>query len=196
MSQTWNWTAEMDAKLLQARAAKRPWKSVVLSLGVGKTAAQRRYEYLIQAPQRSDAAPRLVQETRTPDRDGLDWLRQKKRLNARRFKAGLTYREWFRDAGGPSIKSGLNVVEGGPGSAGMGLPLALEGMTDAKARLFRVRHQVLKGQPDMVMVLDAVCGTRQTLTSLAGGNDRRALELEAVLMIALDLVAAHLDEGG
>lgn len=193
MSRTW--TPEMDAKLLKERAAKRPWKSVILSLGVGKTAAQRRYEFLIQAPERADTTPRLVREIRTPERDGLDWLRQKKRLNPRRFKAGLTYREWFRDAGGPAIKSGLNVVEGGPG-LGMGLPLALEGMTDAKARLFRVRHVVLKGQPDMVLVLDAVCGTRQTLMSLANGNGHRANELEAVLMVALDLVAAHLEEGG
>ena len=61
----------------------------------------------------------------------------------------------------------------------------------AKRELFVMRWQVLGGQTDMLTVMDGVCAGGMTLRKLGGGGDRKALALEAVLMVALDLVVRH-----
>ena len=186
------WTPELDTQLLKMREAGKTWRVITLTTRFGKTACQRRYEFLKNGPVVQAAPVRTPGRAALP-RDGLQWLSSRKRLTARQVKAGVSYRTWFRDAGGPALKSSLNVIEGG-GGPGSRLPPALEGLTDAKSRLFRVRHQVLKGQPDMVTVLDAVCGVGLRLTELAGDDRHRVKEFEAVLRIALDLIAAHLED--
>jgi len=178
-----HWTDTMDAVLLKGRDAEPPvgWKRLVLDIAPGMTRqrAERRYRLLKGAS--PDEGQRRV--------DGLLWLLERKRLGGVRGAMALRYREMFRDAGGVSIKSSANVGAGG-GAPGPGLhaEAAMVSHTQAQRDLFRVRWVVLRGQVDMLTVLDGVCGIGHTLRQLAGGNDRRAGELEAVLKVALDLI--------
>lgn len=195
------WTPERDRQLLALRQPETgrpsPWRLVTLRLGLGKSACQRRLDALNAAAEQPVRKPVAVREVAPMRRDGLDWLRAKKRISAAQFAAGMAYRRRVRaaDAEGGAIKSSLDIVEG-RGSGGAGFAVTpVEAGAEAKAWLFRVRHVLLKGQPDMITVLDAVCGQGHTLTALADGNDRRALELEAYLKVGLDLLDAHLKEG-
>ena len=125
------------------------------------------------------------------DRDGLLWLIARNRLTPARAREAKAYRQDFRDAAaaGPTMKSCLDVREGG----GSGKPPA--GPTgeviyalDAQRSLFRKRHVILKGQVDLLDVLDGVCGRGLTLRELAGGNGHKAAALESLLKVALDLL--------
>lgn len=175
-----------------------PWRLVTLRLGLGKSACQRRLDALNAAADQPARKPMVVREVAPVRRDGLDWLRAKKRISAAQFSAGMAYRRRVRDADaeGGAIKSSLDIVEG-RGSGGAGFAVTpVEARAEAKAWLFRVRHVLLKGQPDMITVLDAVCGQGHTLTELTDGNGHRANELLAVLRVALDMISAHLKEDG
>jgi len=127
------------------------------------------------------------------DRDGLEWLIRKGRLGSgqsakTRAKAGRYYRRLYRDApldGTTPLRSCLDdSVRGG---GGVGLPPALV-QTDAAVKLHFVRAAISHHE-EMTDLLDAVCGRGTTVRSLACGNDRRAVEMETALRIALDLVA-------
>lgn len=120
------------------------------------------------------------------DRDGLEWLQRKKRLTAQQHLTALTYRKAYRDAGEVGLRSCLNDQPRGGG--GDHMACAIVASADAKAWLAHVRGKVLAGQVDMLTVMDGVCGSGRTLRELAGGNDRKAAELEAILKVALDLV--------
>ena len=63
---------------------------------------------------------------------------------------------------------------------------------DAVRQLAALRTQALAGHQQMIEVMDGVCGGGLTLRELAGGEERAAGRLEAVLMVALDLVTAWL----
>lgn len=126
------------------------------------------------------------------DRDGLLWLISRNRLTPPRARAAKAYRQDFREASsaGPTLKSCLDVREG----YGKGLPAS--GPTgeviyalDAQRSLFRKRFAVLRGQADLLDVLDGVCGRGLTLRELAGGNGHKAASLETLLKVALDLLA-------
>ncbi len=124
-------------------------------------------------------------------RDGLLWLISRNRLTPLRTRAARAYRQDFREAAaeGPTLKSCLDVREGG----GSGLPPA--GPTgevvyalDAQRSLFRKRFVILRGQADLLDVLDGVCGRGLTLREMAGGNGHKAAALEGLLKVALDLL--------
>lgn len=199
------WSREMDRLLLQRRGEmKLPWKAIAPLNGMSAAKCQNRFKLLTSDGGR--AAPREARATAAEaaviDRDGLDWLVRKNKITLRQRLAGEYYRRCFRDAGDLSVKSCLNVVEGGPGPGrgGAGLQGALAGNTAAKRALFELRWLVLGGQDDLVTVCDGICGVGHTPRSLAGGDGsdaskRRQAVLEATLCIALDLVARALDEG-
>lgn len=131
------------------------------------------------------------------DRDGLLWLVKKRRIKGDRQKAAMAYRAAFRDASGPTIKSALDFSGGfGRGSGTDFQHAAAVGSAHAKRALFALRWNVLSGQDDMLIVMDGVCGIGQSLRTLAGGDSRKAMALEAVLMVALDLIVTHMKNAG
>lgn len=141
------------------------------------------------------AAPARDARTQEPaDRDGLLWLVRKKRLTTLQIGAGIYYRDLFRAAAPGIMKSCLDGAEGGGvynAGKGGGLPFEGEYLDgDAQLQLFVIRSLTLGEQPDLVTVMDGVCGIGHTVRYLAGGDQLRAAQLEAALRIALDLVVA------
>jgi hypothetical protein len=132
-------------------------------------------------------------ERETPYRRqaGLDWLAGKGRINPRQRAAGERYGESYRQAGAaPTLGSALNVQPGSASAAGPSLALLLrlaEGRRQAQARL-ELYRQRLFGQSDLVTVCDLICGQELTPRE-AGGGEREAARVEAVLKVALDILA-------
>jgi hypothetical protein len=125
-----------------------------------------------------------------PVRDGLLWLIKKDRLSASRRVAAAAYRDLYREPQEGAMRSCLNDEVRGSGSGRP--PDYNAGKVDAARRLTAMRTQALASHQQMIEVMDGVCGGGLTLRELAGGEERAAGRLEAVLMIALDLVAAWL----
>lgn len=126
------------------------------------------------------------------DKDGLDWLNRKGRLTPAQLREGLLYRQGFLDAGEVSIVSSLADPDRVRSTAGSALPGGgVASMTEARRAMFVARFVVLRGQVDMLTVMDGVCGLEHTLRYLAGGNQVRASELEVSLKIALDMLVAY-----
>lgn len=193
---THTWSPEEDAILLRRRQPPSgrpiPWKAAAPIGAHSKRDCQRRLKVLtgeVAVPEVKAAA----QEVQI-DRDGLDWLRRKRRLDDRQLAAGLHYRDVSGRAEneGALIKSGLDVVEG-KGSGGIWFEGRILGRCEATTRLHFIRGRLFRGQPDVLTVLDGVCARGRTLRDLAGGSWSRAGELEAVLKVALDLLASDLD---
>jgi hypothetical protein len=91
----------------------------------------------------------------------------------------------------PSIPSTLDVKPGrGPGpKAAPDNVLALgEGTATARRKARRIPRAALR-QADLVAACDLICGEEMTPREAAGG-DRDAGRLEAVLKVALDILAA------
>lgn len=122
---------------------------------------------------------------------GLDWLAGKGRITDRQRAAGELYGDCYRRAGASaSLGSTLEVEPGGSLPGGPPLSVLLryaQGRRHAEARLagFRTR---LFGQSDLVTVCDLICG-RELTPREAGCGDREAARLEAVLKVALDILA-------
>jgi hypothetical protein len=186
------WTEEMDAELLRRRRERRlPWRAVFPIGGMGKTACQKRFEYLTSDVERPGV--KVAARTPKPSPDGLVWLQGRKRLSAAQLLEAWEYRRLFRDAGDLSMKSQIGALldARGGGAGGADLQTSIVGTTAARRRLFILRHQVLRTQTDMLTVMDGVCGVGHTLRDLAGGDKHRARDLEVILGVALDLLAAH-----
>lgn len=132
-------------------------------------------------------------ERETPYRRqaGLEWLARKGRISERQKAAGEAYGAVWRRAGAAApIGSTLEVQPGGGGAAGPSLGMVLkqaEGRRRAERELagFRAR---LFGQSDLVTVCDLICGQELTPRE-AGGGERDAARIEAVLKVALDILA-------
>lgn len=122
---------------------------------------------------------------------GLDWLAKKGRISAAQRQAGEAYGAAFRRAAAAQrIGSTLEVQPGGGSGGGAALALVLrraEGRMRAAEALAAMRERLF-GQGDLVSVCDQVCGQELTPRE-AGGGDREALRIEAVLKVALDLLA-------
>jgi hypothetical protein len=193
------WSEAMDAVLVQRRVEKKlPWRAVAPIEGMNARRCQSRLKVLIAREGRvvSPSTIGAAGEPGLADRDGIEWLQRKGKLTPRRQKAALHYREVFRAGDGLSMKSCLNVTVGGGGAEAV--LCAVVGSASARVELRYIRHEVLRGQDDLLTVIDGVCGIGHTPRALAGpGTDdqvkRRAGVLEAVLMVALDLVARHLE---
>ena len=122
-------------------------------------------------------------------RAGLDWIAGKGRLNPAQKAAGERYGACYRKAKAEgAIGSSLAM----PTGDGAGAPLTevlsrAEARVRAQERLAQFRGR-LYGQPDLVAACDLICGEELTPREAAGG-EREAGRLEAVLSVALDLLA-------
>jgi len=105
---------------------------------------------------------------------------------------GACYR---RVAGEPSIPSSLDVKPGDSGGASLPTVLArAEARAQAARKLDEYRRR-LGGQETLVAACDLICGQELTPRE-AAGCERAAGKLEAVLAVALDLLASEIEPGG
>ena len=179
---------ERERLMMVDRRARARAEARAVSEGVAETVALSRARGAgFEAPtqrrgEREGAYRRLT---------GLDWLAKKGRLSERQKGAGERYGACYRKARAEaSIGSTLDVQ---PGGAPQGTPLTAvlaqaEARAQAQARLAFYRRR-LGGQTDLVAACDLVCG-RELTPREAGGNEREVVRLEAVLQVALDLLAA------
>jgi hypothetical protein len=123
---------------------------------------------------------------------GLEWLLKKGRISERQKAAGESYGACWRRAGSaPAIGSTLEVQPSGGLAGGPSLGLVLKlaaGRLKAEEELAAMRTRLF-GQSDLVTVCDLICGQELTPRE-AGGGDRDAARIEAVLKVALDILAA------
>ena len=184
------WSEEMDADLLrQRRDSKLPWRVVHIE-GATVRECQKRFEYLTSGA--TKPVVRIATKGPDPDEDGLDRLIRKGKLRGDRLAMAKHYRAIDRlaEQEGGSIRSCLDdTVRGGQG----GLPGEGQALTlvSAKRELFVMRHQVLRGQIDVLTAMDGVLISGHTLLALAGGSSSKSAELMMALNIGLDLLADH-----
>jgi hypothetical protein len=129
-------------------------------------------------------------ETTYRRQTGLEWLVKKGRLSAQQADAGLKYGECWRQARAESsIASTLGVQPGGGAWGGAPLTVVLqraERRRQAADQLARYRARLMQ-QQDLIGACDRICGEELTPRE-AGGGEREAGRLEAVLKVALDLL--------
>jgi hypothetical protein len=138
------------------------------------------------------AARKGERETAYRRQAGLEWLAKKGRITEGQKAAGEAYGACWRRAGSaPPIGSTLEVQPSGGLAAGPSLGLVLKqaaGRLRAEEELTALRARLF-GQSDLVTVCDLICGQELTPRE-AGGGDRDAARIEAVLKVALDILAA------
>jgi hypothetical protein len=138
------------------------------------------------------AARRGERETPYRRQAGLEWLAMKGRITERQKAAGEAYGACYRRAGAaPAMGSTLEVQPTGGLAAGPSLGLVLKqaaGRVQAEEALSAMRTRLF-GQSDLVTACDRICGQELTPRE-AGGGDRDAARIEAVLKVALDILAA------
>ncbi|MFI4965804.1 MAG: hypothetical protein ACHP9T_10590 [Caulobacterales bacterium] len=174
-------------KLLEAREKGRAQARAVAE-GVAESVALGRAR---GAAFEKPAARRGERETPYRRQAGLAWLAGKGRITARQAAAGEAYGACWRRAGAaPTIGSTLEVQPGGGLAGGPSLGLVLRqaaGRQRAEAELAGYRTRLF-GQSDLVSVCDLICGQELTPREAAGG-EREAARIEAVLKVALDILA-------
>lgn len=170
--------AAQSSRQLHRRIAKSPFR------GKGGVADEAKGEVRVRVA--ASAAPRAEDD----GKDGLLWEVGKKRLTKAQAEEAMAYRKGFRDAGEVSVRSCLDVGVGG-GQLSYLPGAAVLSMTAARRELFTARYKVLRGQVDMLTVMDGVCGLGHTLRHLAGGDRHRADELRVALKLALDMLVAY-----
>jgi hypothetical protein len=182
-------------KILEAREKGRAEARAVAD-GVAESVAlarSRGAEFDKPAPRKGE------RETPYRRQPGLEWLLRKERITARQKAAGEAYGECFRRAGSaPPIGSTLEVQPSGGLAAGPSLGLVLKqaaGRLKAEEELTALRRRLFD-QSDLVTVCDLICGQELTPRE-AGGGERDAARIEAVLKVALDILAmARAGPGG
>ncbi len=169
-------------RLAQTRAETR-----AVTEGVAETVAlsRARGEAIAQAAAGKRAQPYRRQS-------GLDWLAGKGRIGPAAKAAGERYGWAFRRAKAePPIASTLNLRPGRGAAPTPPLQEILahgEGTEVARRRLAAFRARLCR-QADLVAACDLICGEERTPRE-AAGRDRDAGRLEAVLKVALDILAA------
>jgi hypothetical protein len=182
------WRArERLTRLARQEAARAEARAV--AEGVAETVAlSRQRGAAIEAPA---AAERKARARPYRRQSGLEWLGRKGRLSAAARAAGERYGAAYRRAKAePSVPSTLNIRLGGGDAPGQPLAEVLargEGTVQAAATLAGMRRRLMR-QPDLVAACDLICGEEKTPRE-AGGDDRQAARLEAVLKVALDLLS-------
>lgn len=135
--------------------------------------------------------PARPRQPRTDDReDGLERLVRKGRLTAQQEAQLRRWRKLSRLAqlaAGPVKVTNYDSIGGGADVNMLGDGALAESLA-AKRELFELRWVVLRGEVDMLTVLDGVGVGGQTIRGLAGGDGNRGRELEAVLRVALNLL--------
>ncbi len=174
-------------KILEAREKGRAAARAVAD-GVAETVALARSRGAVfEKP----AATRGGRETPYRRQVGLEWLAKKGRITEAQKAAGEAYGACWRRAGStPPIGSTLEVQPSGGLAAGPSLGLVLKqaaGRLQAEEELAACRARLF-GQSDLVTVCDLVCGQELTPRE-AGGGERDAARIEAVLKVALDILS-------
>jgi hypothetical protein len=176
-------------KTLEARERARTEARAVAE-GIGETVGLSQAR---GAEFEKPAAARGGRETAYRRQAGLDWLARKGRITPRQRQAGEAYGAAYRRAQAePSIGSTLAVQPAGGQAAGPSLDQILRqaaGRARAQDELAGMRARLF-GQGDLVEACDRVCGRELTPREAASG-EREAGRLEAVLKVALDLLATQ-----
>ena len=122
---------------------------------------------------------------------GLEWLAAKGRIDATAKAAGDRYGAVYRRAKADQpIRSTLDVRPGRGQDPTAPLAESLahgEGTEVARRKLAELRRRLWR-QPDLVAACDLICGEEKTPRE-AAANDRDAGRIEAVLKVALDILA-------
>ncbi|MBP6877505.1 MAG: hypothetical protein KBC34_05760 [Phenylobacterium sp.] len=140
-----------------------------------------------------EAPPATRGERQRPYRRlaGLDWLLRKGRLTTAQKAAGERYGRCYRMAQGEvAIASTLDIKPGGAAETPLTAVIA-RAEANARARdALSAYRDTLRGQPSLVAACDMICGEELTPREAACGGDREIYRLEAVLEVALDMLAA------
>ncbi|WP_411288639.1 hypothetical protein [Phenylobacterium sp.] len=177
-----------DRLLRRERQASAQAEIRAVSDGVAETVALARARGAAIAP---SPGPRGARTGPLRRYAGLDWLARKGRLSPAQKQAGERYGACWRRAGhDPSIPSTLEVQ---PGAAAGGAALAdmlahADGTAHAARRLALFRRR-LSGQRDLIAACDRICGQEMTPREAAAGDHREGARIEAVLGVALDMLA-------
>lgn len=190
------WNEALDASLLDQRQVRRlAWKHVFIP-GATRRECQVRLRVLL------DDKPKAEVKVAKPDareeEDGLARLEKRcKRFTAERRRWAYHYRAEGRiaEADIAGMRSCVDFSVGAGGGVADLQTYTLARAVDAKRAMLRMRYEALRGQPDLIMVMDGVCLRGLTTRRLAGGDGIRALELESLLMVALDLIAGAFERG-
>ena len=166
---------------LEARGRARA-EALAVETGVAETVALSRARGAeIEPPEQGEGPYRRM--------SGLSWLARKGKISPEQARAGAIYGACYRKSmAEAAIGSSLGIEPGGGGGTALSLVAArAEGRVVAAAKLAAMRARLL-GQKDLVAACDLVCGRELTPREAAGG-DRAAGRLEAVLGVALDVLA-------
>jgi hypothetical protein len=174
---------------LEQRAAEKA-ETESVSQGVTETVALLRGRgAAVESPQAARPGGREGPYRR---QSGLEWLHRKGRIQPVQRVAGERYGAFYRRAKNEgAIPSSLDVKMRTSAPGGPSLSIVMEraeGTAQASARLDALRRR-LAGQRDLVRACDLICGEELTPRE-ACANDREAGRLEAVLQVALDLLAS------
>ena len=173
-----------DRLLRQERRAQAREEAEAVAAGVAETVALSRARgAVIEAP----GPGRRPHRRQT----GLEWLAGKGRIGTAARVAGERYGSAYRRAKAEQpIRSTLDAQPGRGQPPTMPLAEILahgEGTQAAARKLAELRGRLCR-QPDLIAACDLICGEEQTPREAAAG-DRDAGRLEAVLKVALDLLA-------
>ncbi len=125
---------------------------------------------------------------------GLDWLKDKKKISIRQFRAGEKYGDLYRFASMESaaaLRSCIAALDGVGG--GSGLPpdlLESEGLWIQSRIDIGQARSALSNHSGMVACCDLICGRGLTPREISTVQ-REAEDIENGLRIALDLLAEH-----
>jgi hypothetical protein len=179
---------DRDGLLRLERQAKLRVEAREVAQGVAETVALAR----ARGSAIVEAAPARRRVCAQPYRrqSGLEWLAGKGRIDAAAKAAGERYGWAYRRVKlDKAIPSTLD-----PRVRGEFIAPALEdvlahgeGTEAARRKLAEFRRRLWR-QPDLVAACDLVCGEEKTPREAAGG-DREAARMEAVLKVALDILA-------
>lgn len=177
---------ERERLLRARRLADARAEDAAVSQGVAETVALSRARG--SAIVAGESGPRATPYRRQA---GLEWLAAKGRIDAAAKAAGERYGAVYRRVKlEPSIRSTLDVRPGGGRAPEAPLGQILshgEGTARARERLAALRARLWR-QRDLVAACDQICGEEKTPREAAGG-EREAGRLEAVLKVALDVLA-------
>lgn len=180
--------AARDRLLRLERQAKARAEAVEVADGVAETVALSRARgAAVIGPEPGRRGARAAPHKRL---NGLDWLASKGKISDEARAAGERYGWVYRRVKlEKAIPSTLDVRV-----RGQFMPPSLEevlahgeGTETARRRLADFRRR-LSGHPDLIGACDVICGEEKTPREAAGG-DRDAGKLEAVLKVALELLA-------
>jgi hypothetical protein len=189
MGRAYDPARETRARLLRLeQRAKARTEVAAIADGVAETVALSRAR---GAAIHREPAARGERDAAYRRQPGLEWLARKGRLTPPQAQAGERYGACYRRARvEAAIASTLETQPGGGLPAGPPLSALLEqveGRRRAQEQLARYRARLMQ-QEDLIAACDRICGEELTPRE-AGGGEREAGRLEAVLKVALDILA-------